>query len=54
MSKHRGTGVPDRPEGWKRKEAGRRPIVEKVRAGRSLKPASRPGGARYCKERAGP
>ena len=46
MSKHRGTGVPEQPEAWRWAEADWRPIVEKVRAGRSLKPASWPGGAR--------
>ena len=46
MGKHRGAGAADRPEAWRWEEAEWRPIVEKVRAGRSLKPASWPGGAR--------
>ena len=39
-------GKPAQPDTWTWPEERWRPIVEKVRAGRSLKPASWPGGAR--------
>jgi peptidoglycan/xylan/chitin deacetylase (PgdA/CDA1 family) len=39
-------GLPERPEAWRWPEEQWRRIVNKVRAGRSLRPASWPGGAR--------
>ena len=39
-------GKPAQPDTWTWPEERWRPIVEKVRAGRSLKPATWPGGAR--------
>ncbi len=38
--------LPDQPESWTWPEERWRPIVEKIRAGRSLKPAVWPNGAR--------
>ncbi len=45
MSKSLGA-APDQPDTWTWPEERWRPIVEKIRAGRSLKPAVWPGGAR--------
>ena len=39
-------GLPEQPDTWSWPEERWRPIVEKVRAGRSLKPETWPGGAR--------
>ncbi len=39
-------GLPEQPDTWSWPEERWRPIVEKVRAGRSLKPDTWPGGAR--------
>ncbi len=39
-------GLPEQPDTWSWPEERWRPIVEKVRAGRSLKPEAWPGGAR--------
>ncbi|MEM6549623.1 MAG: polysaccharide deacetylase [Pseudomonadota bacterium] len=38
--------IPEQPDTWTWPEERWRPIVEKIRAGRSLKPATWPGGAR--------
>jgi hypothetical protein len=37
--------IPDQPDSWTWPEERWRPIVEKIRAGRSLKPETWPGGA---------
>ena len=39
-------GVPEQPDTWRWPEDRWRPIVEKIRAGRSLRPGQWPGGAR--------
>jgi peptidoglycan-N-acetylglucosamine deacetylase len=48
MNKPAGHAIPDQPESWRWPEERWRTIVEKIRAGRSLKPASWPGGARVA------
>lgn len=40
--------IPDQPDSWRWPEERWRKIVEKIRAGRSLKPKSWPGGARVA------
>lgn len=40
--------IPEQPESWRWPEARWREVVNKVRAGRSLKPASWPNGARVA------
>ncbi|MFK7944522.1 MAG: polysaccharide deacetylase family protein, partial [Paracoccaceae bacterium] len=45
MSKN-ANALPDQPESWTWPEERWRPIVEKIRAGRSLKPSTWPNGAR--------
>ncbi len=45
MSKDSKTGLPEQVESWRWPEQKWRGIVDKVRAGRSLRPASWPGGA---------
>jgi hypothetical protein len=41
--------LPEQPDSWTWPEETWRPIIEKIRAGRSLKPETWPGGAR-CAE----
>jgi peptidoglycan/xylan/chitin deacetylase (PgdA/CDA1 family) len=48
MMQKSGHAVPDQPESWRWPEAEWRRIVGKIRAGRSLRPASWPGGARVA------
>ena len=45
MNKPANKPIPDQPDSWTWPEERWRPIVEKIRAGRSLKPAAWPGGA---------
>jgi peptidoglycan/xylan/chitin deacetylase (PgdA/CDA1 family) len=45
MNKPAANNLPDQPDAWTWPEERWRPIVEKIRAGRSLKPKSWPGGA---------
>ncbi len=46
MNKPIENSLPDQPDAWTWPEDRWRPIVEKIRAGRTLKPKSWPGGAR--------
>ncbi len=46
MAKPGDGGMPEQADSWKWPEEKWRPIVERVRAGRSLKPDAWPGGAR--------
>lgn len=48
MNKSSGHAIPDQPESWRWPEERWRAIVQKIRAGRSLKPQSWPGGARVA------
>lgn len=46
MARASGNALPEQPDTWTWPEERWRPIVEKIRAGRSLKPAAWPSGAR--------
>ncbi|MEL6234874.1 MAG: polysaccharide deacetylase [Pseudomonadota bacterium] len=48
MTKSSGHAIPDQPESWRWPEERWRAIVQKIRAGRSLKPESWPGGAKVA------
>jgi len=45
MNKPAGNNLPDQPDAWTWPEERRCTIVEKIRAGRSLRPESWPSGA---------